>query len=103
LYPKELPVAVYAPDRKFAEFSVETNLKSETLDNVVDVFGAFKFNMIMGLTMGNLREDRRILEVFVDQTEAAVLLEEVVKILKEVLGVFAVGSAASEPIKSWGR
>ena len=72
LYAKELPVAIHQPGRLFAEFSIEMDLKPKTLNDVVDVFDVYNVNLITGLVMGNLREDRRILEAFVDCTEASI-------------------------------
>ena len=90
MYPKELPIAFHAPKRKLAEVSIEMDLKPKTLDDVIDIFDAYNFNPIMGLMMGNLREDRRIFEVFIDETEATVPLEKIIEMLKEVPGVFNV-------------
>lgn len=90
MYPKELPVAVYKPDRKLVEFSIEIDLKPKTLDDVIDVFDAYNANLVMGLIVGNLYENKRSLEVFIDYTEAAVSLEEFSNILSKIPGVFKI-------------
>jgi predicted hydrocarbon binding protein len=66
------------------------DLKPKTLDDVVDVFDAYNINLVMGLMLGNLREDRRILGAFIDYTEAAIPLNEIFTILKKIPGVFNV-------------
>ncbi len=90
MYPMELPIAVYAPGRRLVEFSIETDLKPKTLDDVVDIFDAYNANLVMGLIMGNLQEDRRIIEAFVDHTDVSIPVKELAEILKKIPGIFMV-------------
>ena len=66
------------------------DLKPKTLNDVIDVFDVYNVNMITGLVMGNLREDRRILEAFVDCTEASIPVGEITEMLRKIPGVFTV-------------
>ncbi len=90
MHPKELPVAIYEPNRSFAELSVEMDLKAKTLEGLVNFLEDRNINIVTGVIVGNLREGKRILETFIDYTDSGLSIDEITQQIMSLEGVFNV-------------